>query len=135
MNHEYVTDWSLYPNFFKEEFRCQATGKDPIMAEEVLDFLQTMRNDLGFALPVSSGYRSPEHPIEARKSKPGEHSKGLAVDIKCYGAKFFKILDYCRTHEIKRIGIHQKGPLSGRFIHIGVGKKEDGLVNVAAWTY
>lgn len=28
---------------------------------------------------VTSGYRHPTHPIEAKKAKPGEHASGLCV--------------------------------------------------------
>lgn len=132
---EYVKDWSVYPNFSEDEFRCSHTGRKPLMALEIIEFIQNMRTDLKFPMTISSGDRAPTHPIEARKHKPGEHSKGLCVDILCYGEKYFKILEYALKHKIKRIGIHQKGALKGRFIHIGVGKEEDGLISPAGWTY
>lgn len=35
----------------------------------------------GFELNITSGYRSPTHPLESVKEQPGDHSKGLAIDF------------------------------------------------------
>ena len=49
------------------------------------DFLVKLEGTLGRELTITSGYRSPDHPIEAKKKSPGEHSTGLAVDVAAVG--------------------------------------------------
>ena len=73
-------NWELYKNFTAKEFACQHCGKEGVK-EELLNRLQALRTFLDFSFIVSSGYRCPNHPIEAKKSKPGTHATGLAVDI------------------------------------------------------
>ena len=54
-----------------------------VVAVERFDFhvLDEFRDECGFPLQVTSGYRAPTHPIEAAKKAPGWHSKGRAVDF------------------------------------------------------
>jgi uncharacterized protein YcbK (DUF882 family) len=40
-----------------------------------------LRHECGFPFTITSGYRSPQHSIEAKKSKPGTHAQGIAADI------------------------------------------------------
>ena len=90
-------NWELYKNFKPEEFACQHCGKEGIK-EELLNRLQALRTFLNFSFVVSSGYRCPEHPIEAKKSKPGTHSTGLAVDILCRGTEAYKIITHAKEY-------------------------------------
>mgnify|MGYP003145243581 CR=1 FL=1 len=73
-----MIDWSKYPSFTAAEMRCQHTGKDGI-SERLLAPLQEFRRLWGRPMRVTSGYRHPTHPIEAKKAKPGEHASGLCV--------------------------------------------------------
>ena len=102
-------NWELYKNFKPEEFACQHCGKEGIK-EELLNRLQALRTFLNFSFVVSSGYRCPEHPIEAKKSKPGTHTTGLAVDILCRGAEAYKIINHAQEYGFTGIGVNQKGP-------------------------
>jgi len=54
-------------NFTKEEFNCQHTGENR-MEEEFLLKLDQLRDNCGFPFVITSGYRSPSHPIEAKKT-------------------------------------------------------------------
>jgi uncharacterized protein YcbK (DUF882 family) len=40
-----------------------------------------LRHECGFPFTITSGYRSPQHSIEAKKPKPGTHAQGIAADI------------------------------------------------------
>ena len=55
--------------------------------DKMIDFILDLETELGYEITITSGYRSPEHPIEAAKSKPGEHTTGLdlAASIGCSG--------------------------------------------------
>ena len=67
--------------YFKlSEFDCQQTGEN-LMVPEFLLMLDALRHECGFSFTITSGYRSPNHSIEAAKAKPGTHAQGIAADI------------------------------------------------------
>ena len=55
-----------------------------VVAKLNAEFIETVTNistRTGFNLNITSTYRPPTHPIEKIKEKPGDHSKGLAIDF------------------------------------------------------
>lgn len=129
-----IDDWSRYPNFKENEFKCSHCGKcdmHPLM----MDTLQSIRDLYGKPIFITSGYRCPNHPVESMKQRPGEHTYGMAVDIVCNNQDCLKLIELAQKHDINRIGVHQKGRASGRFLHLGVGDKLDQQFPVAIWTY
>ena len=67
--------------FFKiEEFDCQETGENG-MQDEFIYALDSLRSACGFPFRITSGFRSVNHSIEAKKAKPGTHTQGIAADI------------------------------------------------------
>ncbi len=52
--------------FNREEFACQYTGKNKI-DDQFLIKLDHLRYVCGFPFIITSGYRDPSHPIEAKK--------------------------------------------------------------------
>ena len=78
--------------------------------------IEILREALGFSFPVTSGYRCPQHPIEARKSSPGAHSTGHAVDIRVRGKSAYRLLQGALSGGFTGIGVSQKG--LSRFIHL-----------------
>lgn len=125
-------DWSKYPNFPESEMRCKHTGKCN-MQPEFMDILQDIRNEFRKPMKVSSGFRDTSHPIEAKKEIPGEHTLGTCADIAVSGADAVVLLKIALRFGITRIGINQKGPVHGRFLHLGIGG--DDLPNPAIWSY
>lgn len=100
------------------------TDLDPKMK----DFMVKLEGTLGRELTVTSGYRSPEHPIEAKKKSPGEHTTGLAVDVAAIGGSpVFEIVEAAIDLGCKRIGISRKS----NFIHLGL----DTTRVTSIWTY
>ena len=67
-------------HFSISEFDCSVTGENE-MEPEFLLMLDALRDECGFSFTITSGYRSPDHPIEAAKAKPGTHAQGIAADI------------------------------------------------------
>lgn len=126
-------DWNKYPNFEAHEFRCKHTGLDGI-TENMVAVCQALRNEMAIPLSINSGYRHKTHPKEARKASPGEHAYGWAVDISIHGVDAIKLIGLANEMGICRIGVHQKGNFSGRFIHIGIGDKL-GDFPQGLWTY
>lgn len=109
-------DWTAYPNFTREEFRCKHTGECE-MHHVFMQRLQHLRAKYGKPMIVTSGFRSVRHPIEAAKASPGEHTKGRAADIAVQGADALLLLRLALEFGFTRIGVNQKG--TGRFLHLG----------------
>ena len=120
-------------NYFKpKELACRHTG-DQGFDPDFLKTLNAIREECGFSFALSSAYRSPEHPIEARKEVKGAHTHGKAVDILASGENALEIIRVAQKHGIQRIGIQQKG--SGRFIHLDACTEEDGFPCPSIWSY
>lgn len=111
--------------FSLTEFDCSHTGENN-MSPEFLQKLDLLRDICGFPFVITSGYRSPEHPVEARKPSPGTHAKGIAADIACNSSE--------------RRGAIVKNAIGLGFMGIGVAKdfihvdtrESDSLI---LWTY
>ena len=111
-------DWTQFENFSASEFVCQHTGEEGIKLDFVAK-VQKLRTAFGRPMAISSGYRSPEHPIEARKAKPGAHASGRAVDIAVSGADALHLLQLALdSGDFTGVGIAQKGDFGSRFIHL-----------------
>ena len=119
-------------NYFSEkELACSHCG-GYVFDEIFLELLNRIRHDCEFPLPVTSGYRCPEHPIEAVKDRLGAHCSGKAVDIQVSGWKAHRLLCVALEAGIKRIGINQSGPHSQRFIHLDA---DHDLPYPVIWSY
>ena len=124
-----MIDWSKYQNFTKREFDCSHCGKNE-MQPDFLQKLQALRSVYGRPMRVTSGYRCPEHPIEAKKVKPGAHASGCACDIGIDGADAHRLLKLAFAAGFTGIGVQQKG--SGRFIHLDT---LEGGLRPNVWSY
>lgn len=110
-----MPDWR-WKNFKPSDMTCKETGEvkyDP----SFMDRLQTLREQFGKPMSISSGYRSPKHPIEARKAKPGAHASGRAVDVRVSGADALRLVELALGLGFTGIGVSQK---AGKpvFIHL-----------------
>ena len=108
-------DWTKYPNFKAAEFNCSHCGKNE-MKPDFMTKLQALRTTYGKPMRVTSGYRCPQHPIEAKKAAPGAHASGCAVDIGVEGADAHRLLTLAMAAEFTGVGVQQKG--TGRFLHL-----------------
>ena len=78
-----------------------------------------------FSFVITSGFRSPTHPIEAKKDVPGTHSQGIAADIKITNsAQRYTIIREALAMGFAGIGV------ASDFIHVDTR----GSVPVI-WTY
>lgn len=127
-------NWADYPNFSPKELACKHCSAEGI-TPEIMDILQNIRYKIAQPVFISSGYRCVKHPVEQEKDKPGEHTYGMAIDIICHGARALQIIELAQHIGVKRIGVHQKGQTSGRFVHLGLADKFNLAFPVAIWTY
>lgn len=110
--YRYFEDWELGCRCPKCRDNPTADNMDP----KFMEVLIGMRERLGFAFPISSGYRCPEHPVEKGKASPGAHTTGKAVDITVSGVRAYKLLREAMEVGILGIGVNQKG--GSRYLHL-----------------
>ena len=125
-------NWSNYPSFTVGEFRCKHTGQIRMNAG-FMDRLQALRTEYGKAMVISSGYRDPAHPIEARKSEPGAHSTGHACDVLVRGGDALRLIGLALKHGFTGIGVKQSG--GSRFIHLDDLQHEPNRPRPWVWSY
>ena len=101
-----------YKYFKLEDFACSDTGENEIQ-DEFVKKLDELRESCGFPFIVTSGYRSPNHPIEAKKSSPGTHAQGIAADIRITTAAE----RHCIVKEAMKLGFTGIG-VDKTFVHV-----------------
>ena len=114
--------------FNDKEFECPCCHKGAnLMDATLLHILDTVREELGRPLRLTSAYRCPKHNEEVKGSPNSAHLDGKAVDISCSNSNLRMVL-ICLfvAHGIKRIGIAKT------FIHIDV---DDTLPQSVMWLY
>lgn len=111
-----MTD-SPWQYFTMEELTCQCGCGKMKMDDGYMRALVSIRRELGFGLPVTSGYRCENHPIEAKKSKPGSHFTGKATDVGVYDEQAVRFVESALRHGMTGFGVNQKGDFNKRFIH------------------
>ena len=88
INHyDYNDSTQLSPHFNAREFRCSC-GKshETLIASELVDKLEQLYTALNCSkIIVTSGYRCPEHDKAVGGTSSGQHTKGTAADVCCYG--------------------------------------------------
>ena len=88
VNHyDYNDSTQLSPHFNAREFRCSC-GKshETLLASELIDKLESLYTALNCSkIIVTSGYRCPEHDKAVGDTSSGQHTKGTAADVCCYG--------------------------------------------------
>lgn len=106
-----------WPDFADSEMACTCCGTfSPSPSFSLLmDDAQTFRTTSGKPLPINSGYRCPQHSVEAKKKSPGEHSIA-ACDFGVQGEHAVKLLHFFLDRGYVGVGINQKG--NSRYVHI-----------------
>ena len=88
VNHyDYNDNTQLSPHFNAREFRCQCgQSHETLIAAELVDKLEALYTALNCSkIIVTSGYRCPEHDKAVDGTSSGQHTKGTAADVCCYG--------------------------------------------------
>lgn len=128
-----------------EEVACKHTGLLPpsgMLESYRFHFLLSMLNFMrGPKIPmvVNSWYRSPSHPLEARKPRPGAHATGLAVDVRCSAERAARYLKQALGYAQVTLGagVKQSGEYETRFLHFDVvgryGKDDPPDAGVFYW--
>ena len=105
-------------HFKLREFDCPCCASN-IMHPLFLTRLDMLRDACGFPFVITSGYRCEDY--NARKSttgRNGPHTTGRAADIAVYGPQAVMLVSAALQRQFKGIGVHQRGPTAGRFVHL-----------------
>lgn len=87
LTYKFDDQTQLSPHFNVKEFRCSC-GKshETLLASELVDKLEALYTALNCSkIIVTSGYRCPEHDKAVGGTSSGQHTKGTAADVCCYG--------------------------------------------------
>ena len=115
----------MFKYFTREEFACKETGENEIEDELIL-CLDELREHCGFPFVITSGYRSPDHPIELGKKQPGTHAQGIAADI----AVSSGLQRYTIVKNAIKLGFTGIG-VAGGFVHVDIRATDTPVM----WTY
>lgn len=77
--------------FTLAEFKDRITGEVK-MNHDFLLKLDELRERCGFPIYIVSGYRSPDHPVEKIKYRPGQHTNGVAADVRALSGVYRYII-------------------------------------------
>lgn len=96
--------------------------------------LEAVREECGFPLPVTSGYRCPKHNQSVSTTgEGGPHTTGRAVDIAVSGEQAFRLIQVAILHGMTGFGLRQSG--TSRFVHLDDLTLDDGYPRPRFWTY
>jgi hypothetical protein len=111
----------LSKNFRLDEFKCKCGKCDPILVDDqLIGWLQKIRDHFGRSVNVNSGYRCKTHNASPKVggSPSSHHVKGMAADIRVEGVTPEEVAKYAESIGIKRIGLYDT------FVHIGSDTKK-----------
>lgn len=120
--------------FTEEEMACTHCG-ECMMDEEFMTMLDQLREAYGKPLPVTSGFRCPDHNIEKVKKKLGAHTTGNACDLGVHGEAAYEIIKLAQEIGFTGIGVAQRGNINTRFIHLDNLTAEDEFPRPWVWSY
>ena len=127
-------DYSRWPDFTKDELICKHTGLENPNVDvfgTLMGRVQYIRDLMGVPFIVTSAYRHPTHPIEARKAAPGQHTIA-AIDINLADPnKYYDLVTHAIRLQLYGIGINLKGAYKNRFVHLDMRP----YPNRTIWSY
>ena len=103
------------------------------MDSHFMEMIEDLREELGFPFIVTSAYRCPQHPVEARKKLSGAHSTGQAIDLAVKGEDAYRLLSGALRAGFTGIGVNQKG--NSRFVHLDNIESSEARPRPWIWSY
>lgn len=109
----------LSANFNVSEFACHGSGccTTVLIDEQLVKYLQQIRDHFGAAVTITSGYRCPTHNKNIGSSTGSRHAKGQACDIVVSGVAPAEVAKYAESIGILGIGLYETKK-DGFFVHV-----------------
>ena len=124
------SDWKEeWKNFSLDEFRCKCGCGHVSIHSDLLDLLQTARNNIG-RIGITSAFRCNEHNDKVSSTGlSGPHTTSKAVDIHVSNSQHRKqLIDYF-TNKVTGLGIAKT------FIHIDILTSDEVPHRPNCWLY
>ena len=111
----------LSANFTSTEFDCHGKGCccQTIIDDQLVIYLQMIRDHFGVPITITSGYRCPTHNRNIGSGSGSQHAKGGAADIVVAGVSPREVAKYAESIGILGIGLYETD-FDGHFVHIDV---------------
>lgn len=120
--------------FTLDEFRCKCGCGQNLIDRQFVTELDNLRHKMGFALPITSGYRCPTHNAKVSSTGlTGPHTSGRAADLAVDRFNAFRVLKAALDMGFTGIGLQQKG--GGRFVHLDNLPNSAGAPRPTVWSY
>lgn len=123
-------------HFTPAELECHDDTHALKIDTDSLDRLERLREEFGASLRITSGYRTPAHNVRVSRTGPhGPHTTGRAYDIAVMGDAAYRLVGLAIPLGFTGIGIHQRGPHAGRYVHLDDIAPSDGVTRPWVWSY
>jgi len=123
-----------YQYFSDDEF--ERIGSDSNrMNIAMMRKLVSLRSELGTPLPLTSAWRSESKNRQANGVKNSAHLYGRAVDLRIHGDTAFRVVSMAAQFGFTGIGVHQKGIIRNRFIHLDDMEFSEDRLRPTIWSY
>lgn len=124
----------MFKHFRIEEFACKCGCGQNLINQSFVAKLDDLREELGFPLPISSGYRCPDHNRKVSfTGEFGPHTTGKAADVKVDRLRAYELLAIAAARGFTGIGIQQKG--AARYIHLDTLENDLNQPRPTIWSY
>ena len=102
----------MFKYFTYEEFDSpDVQGSGQMMSKDLILILESVRNELGKPVVITSGYRTLAHNEKVGGKPNSSHLKGLAADVACKDSKYrFELIRELMEHGIDLSLIHISEP-------------------------
>lgn len=81
-------------NFKVKEFRCKDGSDEVLIADELAELLQNIRDYFGKSVTINSGYRTPSYNKKIGGATRSQHVEGTAADIVVNGVTPLEVAQY-----------------------------------------
>lgn len=116
---------SITKNFHSDEFACKDGSKKILIDVDLVSVLQKIRDEIGSAITINSGYRTITYNKKLGCAKNSYHIKGRAFDISSKTVDNWRLAKIAEKQGLKGIIRYQN------FIHIDSREKKYWFDNVS----
>jgi len=124
----------MWDYFSFSELKCKGTDECN-MDEDFMKRLVDLRHEFNEPMIISSAYRHISYNQVIGGAKNSPHLYGKAVDVLVSGKAAYRLMKMAMEHGFTGIGISQKGPHEGRFLHIDTMDNSDTHPRPWIWSY
>jgi uncharacterized protein YcbK (DUF882 family) len=123
-----------YQFFSDDEFERIGSDSNRMNIAFMKKLIQ-LRGEINQPLPLTSAWRSESRNRQVGGAKNSAHLYGRAVDLRVHGDTAFRVLSAAARSGFTGIGVHQRGIIRGRFIHLDDMEFSEDRLRPTIWSY